>query len=385
MKVLFLHTYYLQRGGEDAVFEQDINVMKQALQTRYIRFQNKKGLRGALQFFLSIWNIWAGRKLAKELQEHKPDLIHLHNLHFAIGPIAIRIAKKAGIPVVLTLHNFRLLNPSGILTPGSNLQAEINSSFPWKAVYNKVYRNSLLQTFWLAFIIWFHKKIGTWQLVDKFHVHTSFSKSIFIKAIPEIGQNKYFVTPNFVYPAETKPIQKEKHFLFVGRLSQEKGITVLLDSFNNPGYKLSIAGDGPLTETVKMYCKNNKNVHYLGRLKKEEVLKEMARCTALIFPSTWYEGMPVTILEAFSLGVPVIASDVGAMSVMVNHGHNGLLFEMGNPDALVNQLRYWESLNVNEKNIFSQNAKKEFEEKYTPMKYKKQMLEVYSNVLQHAD
>ena len=385
MKILFLHTYYQQKGGEDAVFEQDVSVMKQIVQTSNIRFHNQKGWRGAIQFFLSIWNIRAGRKLRKEIKAQKPDIIHIHNLHFAIGPIAIRVAKKEGIPVVLTLHNFRLLDPSGILMPDNHSQVELYNSFPWKAVRNKVYRNSMLQTFWLAFIVWFHKKTGTWNLVDKFLVQTSFSRDIFLKSIPEIPERKFFVNPNFVYPPQTSPIKKEGHFLFVGRLSQEKGISVLLDSFRDSGHTLFIAGDGPLKETVDEFCRNNKKVRYLGRLRKEEVLQAMEQCTALIFPSTWYEGMPVTILEAFSLGVPVIASDVGAMSVMINHGYNGLLFEMGKPEALVNQVRYWDSLDAKEKNIYSGNAKKEFEEKYSPLKYKKHLLEVYENVLQHAD
>src|SRR5882757_8276534 len=153
MKVLMIHTYYLQSGGEDTIFEEEHKLMCQTEEVRVLSFRNKSGIRGLFQFALSIWNVFAAGKIKKAIKEYQPDVIHLHNFHFAIGPIAIRVAKKAAIPIVLTVHNYRLLCPSAtLLHDGSLFTDSIHADFPWKAVRKKVYRNSFFQTFWLAFV-----------------------------------------------------------------------------------------------------------------------------------------------------------------------------------------------------------------------------------------
>ena len=382
MKILFLHTYYLQKGGEDAVFEQDYKLLEKTGLASSLSFRNLSGWKGGLQFLLSIWNVFAARKLMRAIRKEQPDIIHMHNLHFAIGPIAIRVAKKAGIPVVLTLHNFRLLYPSGILFRDDNLVSEVMSGkFPWKAVRNKVYRNSLLQTFWLAFVVWFHKKIGTWNMTDRYIVQTGFSRDIFVRSSLGIPGEKFLVNPNFVHPPQRKSIPKRDHFLFIGRLSSEKGIEILLDSFSNSEYELQIAGDGPLTQRVSEHCNKNERIKYLGKLDRQGVYNAMEECSALIFPSIWFEGMPMTILEAFSLGVPVIASDDGAMSVLIRHGYNGLLFDMGNAEDLKIQLGYWNRLDAGERQRFSVNALNEFEQKYSPTEYKTNIINIYNQLM----
>lgn len=172
-------------------------------------------------------------------------------------------------------------------------------------------------------------------------------------------------------------------FLFIGRLSEEKGIGYLLDTFKDNGWELQIGGDGPLICTVTDVCNRFPNIRYLGNLTKEQVRQQMQNCTVLIFPSTWYEGMPMTIIEAFSQGLPVIAGNLGAMPAMIKDGYNGLLFKAGDLFDLQAKLTKWQSKLREEKEQFSKNAYQTYLNNYTPEKNLSQLLAIYNSVINH--
>ncbi len=384
MKILYLHAHYLQKGGEDAVFREELSLLSEVAEVQSLTFHNKGGWRGAVQFLLSVWNVSVRGELGKQISLVQPDVIHIHNWHFAIGPLAIRAAKKRNIPVVLTLHNYRLICPSATLShKGKPFLDSIHASFPWKAVKKKVYRDSALQTFWLAFVIWFHKRIGTWQRVDKYIVLTDFAKTLFGGSSLPIPVEKFVVKSNFVKgPGPRHAAQPARNgFLFIGRLSEEKGIGVLLEAFRQTGHTLGIGGDGPLKDAVVKACSENEHMRYLGNLTKSEVEKTMAAYEVLVFPSTWYEGMPLTIVEAFASGLPVMASNIGAMTSMIRDGYNGLLFEAGNPGDLAARSNDWKALTAAQKEGYGENAFASYLERYTPEKNREKLLEVYHSVI----
>jgi glycosyltransferase involved in cell wall biosynthesis len=386
MKVLFIHSYYLIRGGEDFVFEQEQKLIAESGQVRAVAFANRPGARGGLQFFLSIWNMGAARKLKRAIREFRPDVIHCHNLHFGIGPLAIRVASKMGIPVVMTLHNYRLICPSGtLLLNGAIFTESIHSAFPWKAIRQKAYRNSIPLTFWLAFINWFHKQIGTWKQVDRFIVLTEFARSVIADASLGIPAEKIVIKANFADPVTTSPAGRQELFLFVGRLSGEKGVPLLLESFGQSHHKLQIAGEGPLKEMVEEACKKHANITFLGPLSKPSVLEAMSAATALIFPSIWFEGLPLTIIEAFASGTPVIASNLGAMASIVVDGYNGLHFEAGNAGALLGQLEEWERKTSEEKAIYSRNALASYQANYTADKNRENIMAIYHDLTRNVN
>ena len=382
MKVLLIHSYYLQRGGEDNLFEQEFALLNRTEDVRTLSFRNKPGYRGALQFLFSIWNLAAARRLKNEIRSYRPDVIHLHNIHFAIGPLAIRVAKQAGVPVVMTLHNYRLLCPSATLSYKGELFTEsLNETFPWKAVRKKVYRDSLLQTFWLAWIIFFHKKIGTWKMIDRYIVLTDFARELFLHSSFGLKPEKYVVKSNFKDEANLSSVQKGKHFLFVGRLSPEKGIRVLLDAFAGSDLELQIAGDGPLLPEVMSATEKYANIRFLGPLDHKKVQDAMQECTSLVFPSIWYEGMPMTILEAFSTGTPVIAGKLGAMASLIEHGYNGLHYNADDPRSLSEKLLSWQNMDTGRREKIRQNALSTYKAHYTPEQNKKTLLDIYNNTV----
>jgi hypothetical protein len=195
VKILLIHSYYQQRGGEDEVFEQEFDLLKKTQEVKAITFHNFAGWKGTVQFLLSIWNMGVARKVKRLVFQFKPDIIQIYNWHYATGPVIIQVAKSLGVKVVINVANYRLLCPSATLVHNGKLftRSIDKRGFPWKAIRNKVYRNSFFQTFWLAFVVYFHKKIGTWQKVDQYIVPTNTVKKLFT------DHNSYIDIP-----AETK-------------------------------------------------------------------------------------------------------------------------------------------------------------------------------------
>ena len=193
-------------------------------------------------------------------------------------------------------------------------------------------------------------------------------------------QSQLSVKPNFIKDPDIKMRERKDFFLYIGRLSEEKGIDVLLEAFRDLEKELYIGGDGPLKKKVIDACAKNHKMHYLGRLDKHAVQEIMSQCSALVFPSIWYEGMPLTLIEAFAVGTPVIASNIGAMSSMIKGGYNGIHFAAGDPADLSEKIVYWGNLSKNDKQQFSQNARSCFEDIYTPEKNKEQILSIYESV-----
>jgi len=385
VRILLIHSYYQQRGGEDGVFEQEYELLKQSEEVRTITFKNLTGWRGAVQFLFSFWNFSAARKVRKLIREFKPDIVQIYNWHYGSGPAPILVAKKMGMKVIINVQNYRLLCPSASLLHNGKLflWSIQQRGFPWKAVSNKVYRNSYFQTFWLAFVVYFHKKIGTWNEVDHYIAPSNTVKNLFTgyKSYIDIPKEKFSVKPNFSIQTGIIQNKRDSYFLFVGRLSEEKGIEVLLEAFKNCGNELVIAGNGPLKDIVLKTCSKYTNIKYSGILDKKGVKEAMSSCTALIFSSIWYEPFGLVITEALSNGCPLIASDIGSPMELVVEGITGIHFVTGERESLVNKLNYWQGLEETERENFRLNCVNSFNELYTPEKNKELLLSIYNSTI----
>lgn len=383
LKILLIHTAYKFKGGEDTVVEQEIDLLKEKHEVKVLFFQNVGGLKGALQFLFSIWNRRAVHKVKVAIQEFKPDVVHIHNWHFALGPLVFRVIHSLRIPVVHTVHNYRLLCPSGILLHKGQLFTDsLKQSFPWKAVLKKVYRSSVVQTFWLAFIVWFHKKIGTWKKIDSYVCLTPFAVDLFQESNFGVEKKQFSVKPNFTTSPEIRQsFEKENHFLFIGRLSEEKGIEILLKAFKELPFLLRIAGDGPLKSHVVQATSNYSNISYIGNLTNIEVGLELGKAQALIFPSVWYETFGLVNIEAFSIGTPVLASKIGAPQSLIIDGYNGYHFEAGNEKNLKEVVLKFNSLSETEKNQMSHNAFESYKFNYSPKLQLDYFESIYDKVL----
>jgi glycosyltransferase involved in cell wall biosynthesis len=347
---------------------------------------DNKSINNSFAKFLSgikvIYNPTSAKRLKKRIREFKPDLIHVHNFFPLASPSIFFVAKKYGVPIVVTLHNYRLICPSATLFHEHSIyERSIKSLFPVDAILKGVYRNSRIQTAAMVMATRFHNLIGTWKYkVDKFIVLTEFARTKFTNSILRTAPDALIVKPNFVIDNGPGEMQRENFFLYIGRLSVEKGVETLLQSLTIHRYNLVIIGEGFLLDKVENFAVSNRNLSYLGRQDKDVIMRHLKRCKALILPSNWYEGFPMTILEAFSAGTPVVASYLGAMTEVVQDNVNGLHFEAGNANDLIHKIKLLES-NTDLAKQLSDNARTTYLNRYTPEKNYKLLFEIYNQLL----
>ncbi|SDK33690.1 Glycosyltransferase involved in cell wall bisynthesis [Catalinimonas alkaloidigena] len=386
MRVLFIHNFYQIAGGEDTVFRAEKALLEErghaveALLFDNDAIQSTKdklltGLRG-------LYNPVSATLLRQKIQAFRPDLIHIHNFFPLASPSVFYEADRQGVPVVLTLHNYRLLCPSAFLYhDGQIYEANVHCIFPIDGIRKGVYRDSRMQTANLGIITGMHKLLGTFRKkVSRFIALTEFGKQKFLDSSLHLSPEQIAVKPNFTEDLGLGYEEREPYFLFVGRLSEEKGIDNLLQAFRAAPFPLKIIGDGPLRSKVEAVAAENPQLEYLGFQEKSQVIEAMKQCTALLFPSLWYETMGMTILEAFSTGTPAIASRIGGPADIVVNEYNGLHFEPHDWQ----QLRAHVDRLLQEKTLLKKmqaGARESYERHYTPERNYQQLIRIYEDVL----
>jgi glycosyltransferase involved in cell wall biosynthesis len=269
-------------------------------------------------------------------QEWNPDVAHVHNLFVSASPSILHAATRSGVPVVMTLHNYRQICANGLLFRGGKTCVEcLGKPVSLAGVWHGCYRDSHLQSAAMATITGVHNLIGTWRnQVDHYVALSSFSRDIFLTA--GLPGDRISVKPNFVDLDPGEGDGAGGYAFFAGRLADYKGVEVLLEAWRGlPGnIALKIAGTGPLEDQVKAIAAADPRVQYLGGLDRESTSKAMKSARFLVFPSINFENFPMVIVEAFSTGLPVVASRIGGLGSIVRHGRNGLLFDSGNMEGL---------------------------------------------------
>jgi len=337
MRILLVHNYYQDPGGEDGVFHQESDALQERHTTDRLTFRNRKGAAGLVQYLLYPYNIFASFRLRKKIREFAPDVIHIHNIHYASGPILFRTARRLNIPVVFTLHNYRLLCPSALLFyKGERYMGSLGKNFPWDAVRKGVLDGSVPKTFLTAFTYRLHAWLGTWKNVDAFLPLTAYAKNLLLHARLSIPEDNIYVKPNFIEPLApgTLSSDEEPFFLFIGRLSEEKGVRQLLQAFNAPGAPpLRIIGNGPLRNLPA-----GPNIRHLGYMKREKIGEYLLACKGIVIPSVCLEGFPLALLEGFSLKTPVILSQEVAAGEVIEDGKNGFLIDPWNFSGKIKEI-----------------------------------------------
>ncbi|HEY3626032.1 MAG TPA: glycosyltransferase [Terracidiphilus sp.] len=346
MKVLLVHNRYQQRGGEDAVVDAEACMLaRRGVEVRRFDADND-AIRGPLAKIMISMNQFAGsadmrHRIAGCLTEFRPDVVHVHNWFPTISASVFRQCKAAGIPVVHTIHNYRLLCAGATLfRDGKVCEDCIGSSLRIPGIVHKCYRESAIGTAAATAGMLAHWGIGTWRhSVDQFIALTEFSRNKLVEG--GIAAQKISVKPNFVEPDPGPGPGDGGYYLYAGRLTEEKGVRILLECWKSaPGLPpLWIVGDGPLREEVRNAAVTTSNVHCLGMKSSEEVVFLMNHAKATLCPSLWYEGMPRVVIESLAVGTPVIASSIGGYPEMIVDGESGALFASGDAGALLNRIR----------------------------------------------
>ncbi|MBL6448103.1 glycosyltransferase family 4 protein [Fulvivirga sp. 29W222] len=386
MNILLIHNYYQQTGGEDYVFEAEGELLSaHGHNVHCLTFYNATIRTWKDKWTAAsgiIYNRTSAMKVEQEIRYFNPDIVHVHNFVPLASPAIFLVAKKYGIPVVLTLHNYRLLCPGATLFYNYSIyEKSVESIFPLDAIWKGIYRNSRLQTTAIALMTLFHRFIGTWKhKIDRYIVLTNFAREKFVHSTLGISHHKFVLKPNFVNDNGKGDRKRNGFFLFAGRLAIEKGVHTLLKAAQSAGFNVAIIGDGPLKGEVEEAARLYPNIRYLGFKSKAEVVHYLKCCRALIFPSIWYETFGMTIIEAFSTATPVIVSRLGAMQELVQDRVNGLHFEAGNPADLARAVKQLMSDSVLEEAL-SVNARVTFLRKYTAEVNYKILLSIYQEVI----
>ncbi len=329
----------------------------------------------------TIWNRQSHRQLSEFVRREQAQIVHFHNTFPLLSPSVYSAAKSAGAAVVQTLHNYRLICPTAICYRDGHVCEDcLNRSVPWPAIVHRCYRSDRSASVVTAAMLAVHHARGTFTSdVSAYIALTEFAKAKFVQAgMPE---DKFIVKPNFVSPDPGPGTGHGGYCVFVGRLTESKGITVLLKAWKQlqSNIQLKIAGDGELASAVRDAAASDPRIHFVGRLPSDQVYDMIGNAAALIFPSVWYEGLPKTILESFAKGTPVVASNLGSMSTLITDGQTGAHFAPGNPADLARTLtRLFDSTELTQ---MRPKTRARFEALYTGDANYRMLMDIYESVL----
>jgi glycosyltransferase involved in cell wall biosynthesis len=389
MNILLVHNAYQQPGGEDVVFDQERQLLERTGHQVVTYCRSNWEIAGYSALRLSalagrmVWARDTRREIASLIHSQKPDLVHVHNTFLMVSPSVYAACKEAHIPVVQTLHNYRLLCPAAIFFRRGSVCEECLEHSLWRGVLHGCYRDSRAETSAVALMLAVHRWRRTWTWgVDRFIVLSGFSRQKFIKG--GIPAEKMTVKPNFVYTDPGCRAGGGEYALFIGRLSPEKRVVTLLAAWQQLQVRipLRIIGGGPELEFLEARAKQMglSDVRFFGQLPREEVIAALKGARFLVFTSEWYENFPMTIVEAFACGVPVICSRLGAMKEIVADGCTGLHFTPGNADDLAAKVE-WAWAHPEEMTAMGRAARAEYEAKYTAERNYTLLMEVYQRAL----
>lgn len=386
LHIVSVHNRYLMAGGEDQVFESEARLLREAgHQVTQVEEQNAYPDSVSKKIGMAVDCVWSrrwSREFRALLQKSRPDVVHVHNFFPRFSPSIYYACRRERVPVVQTLHNYRLLCAAAELYRDGKVCEECLDHSLLRGVRYGCYQGSKLGTAVLTIMVGVHRSLRTWtNMVDCYIALTEFSRQKMISG--GLPAERIRVKPNFVLPDPGPKSGAGDYAVFVGRLVNSKGILAMLEAWKQlPNVPLHILGDGPCREQVEAELKKGTvpAVTYRGRLPRPDALAEMKNARFLVFPSEWYEGFPVTIAESFACAVPVVCTRLGAMQEIVSDGVTGLHFEVGDVPDFRKKVE-WAWNHPGEMEIMGRSARQEFERRYTARRNLAMLEEVYESVI----
>lgn len=376
MRILVVHNRYQQAGGEDAVVAAEMALLTSAgidVSGWQVDNDNIRGPAAMVATGLTTaYNTASREALGREIDRFRPDVVHIHNTFPRLSPAVFDACLHRGVPSVATLHNYRTICANALLMRNGVPCELCVTGSPYQAILHGCYRGSRLASAPLAQMIHWHRRRQTWSTkVDGLIALTDFARDRFLAAgfLPD----NLHVKPNFVNdPGQFHGARAGA--LFVGRLSEEKGLRTLIQAWAQVDEPLDIVGDGPLLSWVRRAAPENVRVH--GGLGKAAVLAMMQKARALVVPSLWYEGFPMVVVEGLANGLPILASRIGALEEIVGTTGAGAVFEPGDATSLSSVVNAIMS-NESRRHSLGEAARAAYEKLYTPAMNLSQLLAIY--------
>ncbi|HEV7666378.1 MAG TPA: glycosyltransferase [Chloroflexota bacterium] len=387
-RVLLVHNYYQQPGGEDEVFRGEgamLEARGHAVWSYTRRNDDLESIGAVTRARLTMWNQATYRELRTLLRQVRPDVMHVHNTLPLVSPAAYYAARAEGVAVVQTLHNYRLICPSATLyRDGRPCEDCVGKAMPWPGVVHACYRDSWAASAGVAALLAVHRAAGTWKrAIDAYIALTEGMREILVAG--GLPADRVCVKPNFVNHDPGVGERRGGYMLFVGRLTEVKGVQTLLDAWRllDSPIPLKVVGDGSLRSAVTAAARSQQNIEWLGQQERDRVQQLMRDAYALIFPSVWYEPFSLVVLEALAAGVPVIGSNLGSVASVVQHEQTGLHFAAGEPQSLADAAMHaWRMPEAMA--LMARRAREEYAAKYTPETNYQMLIDIYAKAVAHS-
>jgi len=389
MKIVMVHNTYREAGGEDVVFDSEKCLLERTGHTviPYVRsnmelhdasFLDRIGTASRM-----VWSSKTRREFAALLEAERPDIVHVHNTFMVISPSIYSACSERAIPVVQTLHNFRLLCPGANFFRDGSICKECVDQSLLQSVRHGCYRNSRGATAGVALMLAIHRALDTWPAsVTRFIALTEFAKERFIAA--GFPAEKFVVKPNFADPDPCERVGSGEYAVFIGRLVENKGLWVLLNAWKKlpSQYPLHIVGEGPERAALEAQARELQlpGITFRGRLSHAEVIETMKGARFVIVPSTLYEGLPMCIVESFACGTPVLCSRLGPLTEIVDDQLTGLHFNPGEAQDLASKVD-WSWNHPLELARMGRAARGKYETDYTADKNYSLLMGIYKQAL----
>lgn len=385
MRILLCHNFYREPGGEDQVFADEAWLLESQGHEviRYTRSNDDLESMGRWEAARrTLWNRQTVDEMRRLIRQKQPEVLHCHNTFPLLSPSIYTAANAAGVPVVQTLHNYRLLCPSALfLRDGRPCEDCLGKLLAWPGIVHRCYRRNRSATAVVAAMLAVHRWRGTWvRGVRQFIALSEFSRRKFIQG--GLPAQRLAVKANFMRHDPGCGSGQGDYVIFVGRLAAEKGLETLLAAWRRlrKPLLLKIVGDGPLASQVQAAAASNAGIEYLGRRSADEVLALLGEAQCLLLPSLCYENCPKTLIEAYAKGTPVVASRLGAVQEMVEHGRTGMLFEAGSADDLARSIEGVTATNTGLQ-AMRQAARNCYEQKYSTSGNYAALMDIYQRAL----
>ncbi len=388
MKVLVVHNRYRSASpsGEDRVVDQEAAALVACGHSveRFERFSDDIAGQSVLQKALLpgkvVWNDSVRRSLADVLRRFRPDVVHLHNTFPLMSPSVLYAARAERVPVVATMHHYRLVCPSGDLFRDGAVCHDCVGRLPVPAITHGCYRQSAVATVPLAVGSVVHRR--AWRTMISAYVCLSHAQRD-ILAEDELPPERLFVKPNFVPNVSAAVSSPDDFVVYAGRLAPTKGIPVLMEAWdryradaNDGSLRLVIAGAGPLEREVSAWASTRPSVNWVGMLSRSDCASLMAHARLAVVPSLWEETFGLVVVEAMAAGVPSVASAHGSFPELITEGVDGVLVEPADPSALARVFRDVE-LRPERYVALGKAARRTYERRFAPEPNLRQLLEIY--------
>lgn len=406
-RLLSVNNYYYRRGGADSVFLEHNRLLENAgWEVMPFAMRSGKNMRSEWErFFIneleygeargvgdsvvkaakSIYSWEARRKVGQLLDHRRPDICHVHNLYHHISPSILPRIKSAGVPVVLTLHDLKLACPAYKMLSRGAVCERCRGGRPHHVLLNRCMKGSLA----LSTVVYtervLHAMLGTYvRSVDAYVVPSRFYREKFRQW--GFDTSRFHYIPNFVHAEVLRPrTEVGNAFVYAGRLAPEKGLDTAIRAASGAGVALDIVGTGPEESALKRTAATiGANVRFHGHQEVARLNEIIAGARALVLPSEWYENAPISLLEAYALGVPVIGASIGGIPEMIRPGATGWVFESGSVEALRD--RFEEVADLSDAEILTMGSRGRAlaEREYSPAAYRVRIEELYGLLLADA-